>query len=190
MTKTPDRFERYFRTLADVARVVNSSLEMSHVLAAVTEQTTQAVRAKGCTLRLLDRSRSRLLPSAAFGLSKEYFRKGSVELAHSEVDREAITGKTIHIPNAQNDARFQYGDAAKKEGIVTVLVAPLMVDGKAIGVMRIYATTERSFDEASMEFLQAVADISAMAIENARLHQALKTDYEMLASYEHRIFED
>ncbi|HWR04077.1 MAG TPA: GAF domain-containing protein [Humidesulfovibrio sp.] len=190
MTKTPDRFERYFRTLADVARVVNSSLETGNVLSAVTEQTTKAVRAKGCTLRLLDRSGKRLLPSAAFGLSKEYFRKGSVELAHSEVDREVLAGKTIQIPNAQNDPRFQYGEAAKKEGIVTVLVTPLMVDGHAIGVMRIYTTTERSFDEASLDFLHAVADISAMAIENARLHQALKTDYEMLASYEHRIFED
>lgn len=190
MTKAPDRFERYFRTLADVARVVNSSLETAHVLSAVTEQTTKAVRAKGCTLRLLDRSGKRLLPSAAYGLSKEYFRKGSVELEHSEVDREVLAGKTIHILNAQNDPRFQYGEAAKKEGIVTVLVTPLMVDGHAIGVMRIYTQTERTFDAASLDFLHAVADISAMAIENARLHQALKTDYEMLASYEHRIFED
>ena len=35
----------------------------------------------------------------------------------------------------------------------------------------------------------ASADITD-ASDNARLHQALKTDYEMLASYEHRIFED
>ncbi|OIO06205.1 MAG: GAF domain-containing protein [Desulfovibrionaceae bacterium CG1_02_65_16] len=190
MTKTVDRFERYFRTLADVARVVNSSLETENVLAGVTEQTTKAVRAKGCTLRLLDRSGKRLLPSAAYGLSKEYFRKGSVDIDHSEVDREALAGKTILIPNAQSDPRFQYGEAAKKEGIVTVLVTPLMVDGKAIGVLRIYTASERTFDDASLDFMHAVADISAMAIENARLHQALKTDYEMLASYEHRIFED
>lgn len=190
MTKTSDRFERYFRSLADVARVVNSSLETDNVLAAVTEQATKAVRAKGCTLRLLDRSGKRLLPSAAFGLSKEYFRKGSVDLDHSEVDREVLAGKTIHIPNAQNDPRFQYGEAAKKEGIVSVLVTPLVVDGKAIGVLRIYTDSERTFDDASLDFLHAVADISAMAIENARLHQALKTDYEMLASYERRVFED
>jgi Signal transduction protein containing GAF and PtsI domains len=190
MTKTSDRFERYFRSLADVARVVNSSLETDNVLASVTEQATKAVRAKGCTLRLLDRSGKRLLPSAAFGLSKEYFRKGSVDLDHSEVDREVLAGKTIHIPNAQNDPRFQYGEAAKKEGIVSVLVTPLVVDGKAIGVLRIYTDTERTFDDASLDFLHAVADISAMAIENARLHQALKTDYEMLASYERRVFED
>ncbi|GAB6125193.1 GAF domain-containing protein [Humidesulfovibrio idahonensis] len=190
MTKSPERSERYFRTLADVAKVVNSSLEPANVLSAVVEQTALALEAKGCTLRLLDRSGTRLLPSAAYGLSKEYFRKGSVDLAHSEVDREVLAGKTIHIANVQSDPRFQYGEAAKKEGIVTVLVTPLEVEGRAIGILRIYSDNERSYDELETDFLHAVADISAMAIENARLHQALKTDYEMLASYERRIFED
>lgn len=190
MSKAPDRHERYFRTLAAVARVVNSSLEPANVLSAVAEQTALALDAKGCTIRLLDRSGKRLLPSAAYGLSKEYFRKGSVDLVHSEVDREVLSGKTIHIPNAQNDPRFQYGEAAKKEGIVTVLVTPLMVEERPIGIMRIYTGSQRDFDDLESDFLRAVADLSAMAIENARLHQALKTDYEMLASYEHRIFED
>jgi len=187
---TPDRFERYFRTLAAVAQAVNSSLEPGNVLASVTEQIALALNAKGCTLRLLDKSGKRLLPSAAYGLSKEYFRKGSVDVEHSEVDREVLAGKTIHIPNAQNDPRFQYGEAAKKEGIVSVLVTPLIVEGKAIGSLRIYSSEERSYDALEKDFLQAVAALSAVAIENARLHQALKTDYEMLASYEHRIFED
>jgi len=190
MTKSPERCERYFRTLAEVAKVVNSSLEPANVLSAVAEQTALALDAKGCTLRLLDRTGKRLLPSAAFGLSKEYFRKGSVDLEHSEVDRSVLAGQTIHIPNVQNDPRFQYGEAAKKEGIVTVLVTPLVVEGRSIGILRIYTATERAFDDLANDFVHAVADISAMAIENARLHQALKTDYEMLASYERRIFED
>lgn len=190
MTQTPEQSDRYFRTLAAAAKVVNSSLEPASVLSAVAEQAALALNAKGCTIRLLDRGGKRLLPSAASGLSKEYFRKGPVDLAHSEVDREVLAGGTVIIPNVQTDPRFQYGEAAKKEGIVTVLVAPLMVEGRAIGAMRIYTDVERSFDDIEIEFTQAVADLSALAIENARLHQALKTDYEMLASYEHRIFED
>ncbi len=190
MKQIAERCERYFRTMATVAKVVNSSLEPASVLAAVAEQTALALDAKGCTLRLLDRSGKRLLPSAAWGLSKEYFRKGSVDLEKSEVDREVLAGKTIYIPNAQNDPRFQYGEAAKKEGIVSVLVVPLMVEGRAIGSMRIYSGSEHVYDDLEKDFLLAVADLSALAIENARLHQALKTDYEMLASYEQRIFED
>jgi len=187
---TPDRFERYFRTLAAVAQEVNSSLEPANVLASVTEQIALALDAKGCTLRLLDKSGKRLLSSASYGLSKEYFRKGAVDLDHSEVDREVISGRTIHIANVQSDPRFQYGEAAKKEGIVSVLVTPLIVEGKPIGLIRIYTATQRDFDDLEKSFLQAVAALSAVAIENARLHQSLKTDYEMLASYENRIFED
>lgn len=190
MTQTPEQNERYFRSLAAAAKVVNSSLEPGSVLSAVAEQATLALKAKGCTIRLLDRGGKRLLSSAAWGLSKEYFRKGPVDLVHSEVDREVLAGNTVVIPNVQTDPRFQYGEAAKKEGIVTVLVVPLMVEGRAIGAMRIYTAAERCFDEVEIEFVQAVADLSALAIENARLHQALKTDYEMLASYETRIFED
>lgn len=190
MTSVPERCELYFRSLAEVARVVNSSLEPESVLAGVVEQAAQALSAKGCTLRLLDRTGKRLLPGASWGLSKEYFRKGSVDVAHSEVDREVLQGRALHIKNAQDDPRFQYGEAAKKEGIVSVLVMPLMVEGRAIGALRVYSASEREFDALEKEFVQAVADLSALAIENARLHQALKTDYEMLASYERRIFED
>lgn len=185
-----DRCELYFRSLAAAAKVVNSSLEPVKVLKNVTQQTTMALGAKGCTLRLLDRSKAHLLPSAAYGLSETYFRKGSVDVAKSEVDRQALSGMTIHIPNAQNDPRFQYPEAAKAEGIVSVLVVPLMVEGKPVGVMRIYSATERAFEQLELEFVQAVADLSAVAIENARLHQALKTDYEMLVSFEDRIFND
>lgn len=185
-----DRFERYFRSLSHVAKCVNSSLEPSQVLRDVTEQTAKALEAKGCTLRLLDRHRKYLLPGGGWGLSETYTRKGPVALEKSQVDREAISGNTVFIDDAQTDPRFQYRDAAKAEGIVAVLVVPLMVGGKGVGAMRVYSEVKRHWDEQELEFAQAIADLSAMAIENARMHQALKTDYEMLIKFENRIFED
>ncbi len=185
-----DRYESYYRSLYTVAMVVNSSLDPSTVLQTIAEQAAKAMQAKGCSIRLLDRTRNRLLPSAAWGLSKEYMRKGPVEIARSEVDREALTGRIIFIPDATTDPRFQYGKAAKDEGIASVLVAPLTVEESPIGVMRIYSGTPRDFDSAEEEFLKAIAALSTVAIENARLHQALKRDYEMLASFEYRVFED
>lgn len=185
-----DRFERYFRSLAAVAKSVNSSLEPSQVIKDVTQQTAQALEVKGCTLRLLDRTGKRLLPGGGWGLSETYTRKGPVDLEKSQVDREAISGKTIFLEDAQTDDRFQYRDAAKAEGIVSVVVIPLMVEGKGVGAMRLYSETRRAFDEQELEFAQAIADLCALAIENARMHKALKTDYEMLVSFESRTFED
>ena len=86
---------------------------------------------------LLDRRGKYLLPGAGWGLSETYTRKGPVALEKSQVDREAISGNAIFIDDAQTDPRFQYRDAAKAEGIVSVLVVPLMVEGKGVGAMRV-----------------------------------------------------
>jgi GAF domain-containing protein len=185
-----DRYETYYRTLYSVARVVNSSLDPAKVLEEIAQAAAQAMNAKACTLRLLDRTGEHLLASATFGLSKAYLRKGPIDVAKSGLDREVLAGQVVTIKDVAADARFQYPEQAKAEGIHSILVAPLSVEGKAIGVLRIYDGKVREFDPAEVEFLTAIADLSALAIENARLHQALKKDYDMLAAFEHRIFED
>lgn len=185
-----DNFEAYYRSLYEVVRVVNSTLDPGLVLNKIAEQTAKAMGVKGCTLRLLDSASKRLLAGASYGLSREYMRKGPVEVEKSGVDKEALGGQTIYIADACNDPRFQYPEAAKEERIQSMLITPLMIEGKAIGVLRIYSETARRFDAAEEEFLSAIASVSAIAIENARLHHALKRDYDLMEAFEYRVFVD
>ncbi len=185
-----DRYESYFRSVVHAVKAINSTLEPSEVIAAIVEQTAKGMGVKGSTLRLLDRSRKYLKASASYGLSRDYLRKGPIEVEKSGVDQMALKGDVVEIEDVCCDARFQYPDAARDEGIVSMLVAPLTTDQRVIGIMRVYTSEKHAFDDAEKEFLNAISDISAMAIENARLHQALKTDYEMLSAFETRIFED
>ncbi len=181
----------YFKPLYEVSAVINSSLNPQVVLQKVAEATAKAVGAKACTLRLLDRAGTRLLASASWGLSKGYLRKGSIELLKSGVDAEALSGGHIeYIEDAGTDPRFQYPEAAKAEGLVSILVAPLLVERKPVGVLRIYTGEKRVFSEEERDFLMAVSHIAAIAIENARLHEALRSDFELLTQYNYQIFED
>lgn len=181
----------YFKTLYEAIRVINSSLEPMELLGRIAEQTAKALEVKACSLRLLDRSGANLLPGASFGLSKGYLRKGKVEVEKSRLDKQALAGATVHVRDAAADDRFQYKEAAKTEGIKSVLVVPLKLeDTKIIGVMRVYSAEERDFCESEVEFLIIMANLSAIAIENARLHQALKSDYELLTAFQYQTFED
>ena len=181
----------YYRSLYEAVRVINSSLEPMDLLNKIAEQTAKALEVKACSLRLLDRTRDNLLPGASFGLSKGYLRKGKVEVAKSKLDKEALEGKTVYVKDAGTDPRFQYQDAAKAEGIISILVVPLKIeDSKIIGVMRVYSGTDRTFCDSEVEFLVIMANLSAIAIENARLHQALKSDYELLTAFQYQTFED
>lgn len=180
----------YFRALRDVALVINSSLEPKDVLHKITEETAKTMGCKACTIRLLDSTGRFLKPTAAYGLSSNYMRKGIVEVKKSGNDSEVLAGKTVHLKDAAADGRFQYPESAKAEGLVSVLSVPLLVDGKAIGLMRVYSDTERDFTPDEVTFMEAVAAIAALAIANARLHDALRSNYELMSKQADSVYED
>ena len=181
----------HFKALYEVATVINSSLNPQVVLQKVVEQVAGALSAKACTLRLLDREGKRLLASATHGLSKGYLRKGDVDLVKSRIDADVLSsGKPLCIRNVTSDDRFQYPDAARAEGLVSIMVAPLLVERKPVGIVRVYTDKERDFTQDDQDFLMAVAHIAAIAIQNAKLHDSLRYDFELLTEYNYQIFED
>src|SRR6266516_4296882 len=132
----------YYTALHQAALTFSSSLELEQVLESVVKSMTEAMQVKACTLRLLDPRTGQLKIGAVYGLSGGYLAKGPVEVEHSPIDSEAMCGAPVIIPDVSADSRFQYQEAAKREGIVSVLCVPLEVHGKAIGVMRVYTNEQ------------------------------------------------
>ena len=65
-----------------------------------------------------------------------------------------------------------------------------MVNGKAIGILRVYSAKGAISPPDECDFMLGVANISAIAIENARMHEATRLNYELLTSYNYQVFED
>ncbi|MGC9323857.1 MAG: GAF domain-containing protein [Desulfomonilia bacterium] len=179
--------KNYFNALYDVVRVINASLELGTVLEEIVKALADAMNVKAASIRLLDSRRRSLVMGASFGLSKGYIRKGPVLVKESGLDQKVLKGELIWIKDAQTDPDFQYGAGAKAEGIRSVIVAPLVTGKKVIGVLRVYSDKIREFTKQEMLFLEAVANLSAIALDNARLHQALKTNYELLIAHKYRL---
>ncbi len=185
-----NRDRDFFKALYEALEKIVGSLDHDEVMQSIVESTVKAMGVKACSLRLVDRRRRKLILGCSTGLSEGYVRKGPVLIEASGLDREALEGKTVYVENAQSDPRWQYPEKAQQEGIISVLVAPLTAEGKAVGVLRIYAGEVRTFDEEEMRFLEAMARLSGLALENARLHQTLRSDFEMLVADRYRIDED
>jgi GAF domain-containing protein len=116
--------------------------------------------------------------AAVYGLSEDYLAKGPVDVDHSPIDSEALGGTPVIIQDIGADTRFQYKEAAKREGIVSVLCVPLEVRGETIGVMRVYTGEQVTFLEDDIQFLSVLASLAALAIENANLYESLKRSYD------------
>ena len=177
----------YFTALYDVARVINGSLKPSRVLEEIVQCVTHAMHVKACSLRLLASRGKTLEMGASGGLSEEYLHKGPILVKESKVDQKALKGRPVWIEDAQTDDHFQYSEQARAEGIRSVLVLPLVVEAKSIGVLRVYTEDVRTFDARDRRFLEAVANLSAIAIDNARHHETLKIKCDLMAAHKYRI---
>jgi GAF domain-containing protein len=168
----------YFDALYQITLRISSSLDLDNVLAYVTEETAKAVGAKAASVRLLDEEKKCLVMRAVYGLSDEYLNKGPVEVARSPVDQQILAGNSSQLADVSHDSSFQYPTEAAREGIVSLASVPLIAHGTPIGVLRVYTAVRRTFSETELHFLTAVADLAALSIENARLYDQMRQNYE------------
>jgi GAF domain-containing protein len=168
--------ESYYTSLYELASALNSASSSESILQSITEGVAKAMGTKGCSLMLLTPDKKALLHTVAYGLSDWYVRKGPVSADRSI--SEALEGKPIAVFEAAKDDRIQYREQAKKEGIASILSVPMMLREETIGVIRVYTAEPSHFTLDDMYFVGAVANLGAIALENARLYEATQKDYE------------
>ena len=168
--------ESYYQSLYEVAAALNSAGAPGAVLQSIVESVAKAVGAKGCSLMLLSPDKKTLIHTVAYGLSDWYVRKGPVSVDQSI--SESLKGKPIAVLDATKDEQIQYREQAKKEGIASVLSVPMMLREEIIGVVRVYTSEPRHFTMEDIYFVGAVANLGAIALENAKLYETVKKDYE------------
>jgi GAF domain-containing protein len=177
-TASEGREGRYYRALYDVAVSVNSSLKPQEVMSSIAESAARALEAKGASIMLLSPDHTELYHSAAHGLSDRYVRKGRLTVDGSM--KESLAGRSVTIGDVANDPRVQYRPQAVDEGIASMLSVPVRLRGEVIGLIRLYSSTPREFEGSEIRFLEAVANIGAVALENARRFSEVRADYEGL----------
>jgi signal transduction histidine kinase len=90
------------------------------------------------------------------------------------------------------DTADVFNPILREKGVKSMLGVPLLVHGKAIGVLHVGTLHHRRFDPADTELLQLVAGRVAIAVERAQLHEEtvrldqMKLNFVAIASHELR----
>lgn len=166
----------YYRSLYEAAAILNSAHTARKILQSIVENVAKAMGAKGCSLMLLTPDKKTLTRAAACGLSERYIGKGPLSADKSL--SEALAGEAVSVLDAPEDDRVQYPKEARKEKIASILSVPMALRKEIVGVIRVYTAEPREFTKDDIYFVRAVANLGAIALENAKLYETLKKDYE------------
>ena len=163
-----------YETLLKITKAMSMSKDPEKVVRLTVENIKESLEVKGCALFLLNPNSNELEVAAARGLSSDYLGKGPVSSIHSI--GQSLTDGPVAIYDVGDDPRIQYPDAAKKEGIASMLAVPIYSRGNVIGSMRVYSSEKWEFTLEDVNFVQALGQIAGILIDMCRLYQGQK-DY-------------
>ena len=79
----------------------------------------------------------------------------------------------MQVDNVQISGRYQNVEVARREGLVSLLSVPLIFAGQSIGALNVYKAETHNFSNEEIRILSALAELSGLAIEKARLYERI-----------------
>jgi GAF domain-containing protein len=167
-----NREKTYLKLFLDVTKAITSNLNLKEVFDLIVHKVPEVVGVDATTLRLLNPSGKKLVLHAAYGVSELYLERGPVDAEESVL--KALAGTPFAVYDAAEDPGIRYHEAAREEGIKSLLVAPIVIRGEIKGILRLLSKTHRTFEADEIDFVAAIAEQCGIAIENARAYEEQK----------------
>lgn len=164
---------RQLETLVELGQTIVSAVSLEETLKLITIHGVTLMRGKLCSLLLLDRDRDELVLKAFHGAGERYATKPNLTVAESQLGVVVRRKRPLSLLNVQESDRFKHIEIAKAEGLVSLLSVPLIYRDEVIGVLNVYTGKPHRFDNEEIRLLSALAHLSAIAIEKARLYEKI-----------------
>ena len=154
----------YLKQFKAISNAISTYDDFNLLLNHLVEGICRTFKVKGASILLLDQIEQQLFRVSSYGISDEYLNKGPLFVD----DKYCAlgTGKVEMIKDILNDDRIQYPDAAKKEGIASMMGIPIKYRSWVIGVIRIYDGEVLDFHESDVDSLCVLGNQLGLVIEN------------------------
>lgn len=158
-TGTADRY----RALLDIARTLAATLSEEQLYETIYRETAKAVEAAGFYIALHDQSRD--LARVVF--YADHGQVHRVDVTYRGSDSRVIRGQKATLENdgLKKDALMVLGDEANVA--VAAITAPMIHHGRVSGTISAQSYNAGVYTQDDLDLLEGIADIAAVAVENA-----------------------
>jgi len=201
--RTPYELRQTIRQLAQLVEIsvtLNSTLEIDRLLQYIIETATSLLNCEAASILLYDEQENRLFFAAATGSDPAELAKIPVPIEGSIAGR-IFSENAPQVINDLNESKEHYNRVGQQVNFETrsLLGVPMRLRNRVIGVLEALNKREGAFNSNDIRLLSVTASHASVAIENARLVQALqhaneeleranrlKSDFIAIASHELR----
>jgi len=193
LNKERQRLTKELSALRLIISEINSILELDKVLDLIIQKAIQVVEAERGSLMLFDHKKEELYIKSSVRLSKKTVSAVRIKPGEGIAGWVFKEGKPLLIKEGAKDIRFKKFNKTKEE-LRSIISIPLKIKDQVVGVINLDNKREGNiFNLDDLKLLSVFANETAIAIQNAQLHQKVKqqaiTD-ELTGLYNFRYIKD
>ncbi len=171
--------------LRSIDRAIIGSIDMNITLDIFLDQTVRHMNVDAGTVLLLNNHAQTLEYVMSKGFRSPSLRQVRLRLGEGNAGCAALERRIVGVPDLRH---YKGGAGSPKfiddEGFVSCFAVPLIAKGQVKGVLELYHRSAMETDADRLEFLEAIADQGAIAIDNATLFNDLqKSNVELALAY-------
>jgi sigma-B regulation protein RsbU (phosphoserine phosphatase) len=176
VAENPEVSTEVLATLAEIGEEVNASLDLDEVLAHAAVLIKRHIDYEMFGVLMVDADGAYLTHRFAIGYPPGLAENLRIPIGQGITGTAARTGHAVRVSDVSQDPRYINAiDSVRSE-----LAVPLMFRGKCVGVLDIQSRHLDYFTKEQQNILSVLANRLAVAIENARLFQQVRTQAETL----------
>jgi sigma-B regulation protein RsbU (phosphoserine phosphatase) len=172
----PEVSAEVLATLAEIGEEVNSSLDLDEVLAKTAALIKRHIDYEIFGVLMIEGDGAYLKHRFSIGYPKELAENLRIPVGRGITGTAWATGHSVRVSDTSKDDRYINAiDSVRSE-----LAVPLMLQGKCVGVLDIQSGHLDYFTPEQQSILTLLASRLAVAIENARLFQRVRSQADTL----------
>jgi len=157
--------------LHETSKVLAATLDLDGVLRSLMAQVRDYFQVDATSVALVEEEVGGIVFRVAVGEAADEMTGLRMSLDQGIVGWVARSGEPLMVPETHVDERF-YSGIDDQTGFRTraILAVPIKTHDRTIGVIEVLNPADGSFDEDAQHLLLSVADLAAVAINNAELY--------------------
>ncbi len=187
--KKEDTIERQLgrlNALRSIDRAIIGSLDMRITLDIFLTQVMAQLNIDAASVLLLNQKTHTLEYFISKGFRSSALKYTRLRLGEGNAGRAAVERRIVTIPNLDEHIDgFVVSDNFIEENFIAYFAVPLLAKGQVKGVLEVFHRSPLDGDPEWLEFLEAIADQGAIAIDNATMFDDIqRSNIELSLAYD------
>ena len=168
--------------LFQISQAITSTLDLKSVFHQTTGMAASILRAQAATLFSIDTKRRQLVFMVTKGSAAQVLEEQRIPLDQGVVGWVAVNGQPLVVNDTTNNVLFN-SQVDSQTGFSTrnILCVPLRIHDRTVGVLEVLnKETDEGFTAEDADWLSAMGQHIAIALENAQLYENLRREQERI----------